>query len=132
MIGLEGEESLANAVAKLAKNGHHAVFQRRCAAFGKTLADGQQCACWQTGAITRAVNDARTNTHFLALLLRGARRFSRSSSALTRRLARLRSVTMPDFFPYSWPLKKARPTSEAVMPVPMMTVSGSMLGFPFC
>jgi hypothetical protein len=31
--------------------------------------------------------------------------------------------------PYSWPLKKARPTREAVMPVPTMTVSGSIL---FC
>ena len=129
MTDLEGAGSLANAVAELFKNGHYAVLERRRAALGKKLADGQQCVCWQAGLLVRAVDNGRTDAHFLALRVRGARRFSLSSNALTRRLARLRSVTMPDFFPYSWPDKNAKPTREAVMPVPMMTVSGSMFLF---
>ena len=129
MTGLEGEESSCDAVAKLAKNGHHAVLERRCAALGKTLADGQQCVRRKAGPLTATVDNRRTDAHFLALRVRGARRFSRSKSALTRRLARFRSVTMPAFLPYSWPDKNAKPTSEAVMPVPMMTVSGSMFLF---
>ena len=126
MTGLEGEESSADAVAQLAKNGHHPVLERRRAALGKKLADGQQCVCWQAGLLARAVDNGRTDAHFLALRVRGARRFSRSKSALTRRLARFRSVTMPDFFPYSWPDKNAKPTREAVMPVPTMMLNGSM------
>ena len=131
MIGLEGEESQADAVAKLAKNGDHALLKRRRPALGQSLADSQQGVCRKTWPLTATVNHARANAHLRALLLRGARRFSRSRSALTLRLARLRSVVMPDFFPYSWPDKNAKPTSEAVMPVPTMTVSGSMC-FPFC
>ena len=84
MTGLEGEESLANAVAKLGENGHHAIAQRRCATLGKTLTDGQQCVGGQAGPLAATVDDGRADAHLRALLLRGARRFSRSKSALTR------------------------------------------------
>ena len=126
MTDLEGAESSCDTVAKLAKNGHNAVLERRCAALGQPLADGQQCVGGKAGPITATVDDAWADAHLRFLRVRGARRFSRSRSALTRRLARLRSVTMPDFLPYSWPLKKARPTREAVMPVPTMMLNGSM------
>ena len=121
-----GAGSLEDAGAKLCQNGGHALAQRRCAALGKTLTHGQQGVCWQAWPLAATVDDGGAYAHFLALRVRGARRFSLSSNALTRRLARLRSVTMPDFLPYSWPLKKARPTREAVMPVPTMMLNGSM------
>ena len=84
MIGLEGAESQAYAVAKLAKNGDHALLKRRRPARGQPLADGQQCVGRQTWPLAAAVNGRRPDAHFRALRVRGARRFSRARSALTR------------------------------------------------
>ena len=131
MIGLEGAGSLANACAELCQGSYNAVLKRRCPAFSQPLANCEQCVCRKTWPLACAITDGRADAHLRFLLVRGARRFSRSNRALTRRLARLRSTVMPDFFPYSWPDKNAKPTSEAVMPVPTMTVIGSMC-FPFC
>ena len=44
----------------------------------------------------------------------------------------MRSIVMPDFFPYSWPERNASPTSEAVNPVATMIVIGSMLFCVLC
>ena len=129
MTGPGGAESSADAIAKLLQRSGDALAERRCAAISKALTHGQQGVSRQAGPLAATVDNGRTDAHFRALRVRGARRFSLSSNALTRRLARLRSVTMPDFFPYSWPDKNAKPTREAVMPVPMMTVSGSMFLF---
>ena len=84
MIDPGGAASLEDAVAKLGENGVDALAQRRCAAFGQPFTDGEQCVGGKAGPITATVNDARTDAHLRALRVRGARRFSRSKSALTR------------------------------------------------
>lgn len=127
-----GVGSFADSVAKLLQCGYHAILQRRSAALRESLADGEQCPGRKAWPLPRAVNDGWSDAHLRLLLVRGARRFSLSSNAFTRRFERLRSIVMPDFFPYSWPERNARPTSEAVNPVATMIVSGSMLFCVLC
>ena len=122
---------MEDAAAELSQGSDHAISERRCAALSQPLADCEQCACWQTWPLAATINNGRPDAHFRALLLRGARRFSSRSRELTLRFARLRSVVMPRLRPYSWPDKNAKPTSEAVMPVPTMTVIGSMCFISF-
>ena len=129
MTDLEGVGSQANAVAKLAKNGDHALAERRRPALGQPLADGQQGVCRKTRPLACAINDGGPNAHLRFLRVRGARRFSRSSNAPTLRFARLRSVVMPRLRPYSWPDRNAKPTKLAVKPVAIMIEIGSMCLF---
>jgi len=122
-----GADSFADSVAKILEDREDAILERRRASLRESLADGEQGPGWKTGPLAATINDARADAHLRDLLVRGARLFSSRSNALTRRLARLRSATIPDFFPCSWPLRKARPTREASNPVPTMMLNGSML-----
>jgi len=122
-----GANSSCDSVAKLLQCRGDALTERRCPALRESLADREQCPGWEAGTLAASINGGGSDAHLRGLLLRGARLFSSRSKALTRRLARLRSATIPDFFPYSWPLRKARPTREASNPVPTMMLSGSML-----
>ena len=67
---------MEDAGAKLCEHGGHALAQRRSAAVGQPFADGQQCVSGKTRPLAATVDDGRTNAHFLALRVRGARRFS--------------------------------------------------------
>ena len=127
-----GADSSCDAVAKLLQCRGDALAERRCPALRESLADREQCPGWKTGPLAAPINGGGSDAHLRALRVRGARRFSRSRRALTLRLARFRSIVMPDFFPCSWPERNASPTSEAVNPVAMMTVIGSMLFCVLC
>ena len=124
-----GVGSFAESGAKLLERSGHALAERRRAALGQPLADGQQCVGWKAWPLSRAVDDARTDAHLRVLRVRGLRLFSSTRSALTRRFAKSRSVAMPWPRPYSWPLIKARATRAARAVVPATMVNGSILLF---